>query len=758
MLSSLRRFVPILVSAALTFYVVARMDIADVATEIFSVSWPWLLGIMVLLAGNILSVSLRLGCLLRDFGAPQSFKTAFRANVSGLASSLFLISILGAVLGRQMVLQREGVRPALITVLTGYERVVLLAIGGGLALLGGLLLYGFSFLRDLNQTMPLGQIGLAIGLAISLSLFLARQGQATRLLAGAISWRNLRKFLAVSGITLCAQAFAISTYVLALLALGTDASPLQLLAGALIVSFAASLPISVNGWGVRELAAIAVFGQFGASPHEAVAASVMVGLCSTAAVLAATPYALVDSFRGKKSSSPAEVAIPTGQGDADALARSNRSDREMNQILAILCGLGAGILLFFQMRLEISGNAVTANLADPIALSALAAMAAYFLFQHKLPIALPKPVWLWLGGITLVLVFGFLNGVLQFGITPWALSNRLFGWLVILGYVACGALIVSQFGAHGRRILLLTILATAVVVVIVRLGVFAIHFSGVTRFSGMSNFEGYSANRNTFAVMLLMALAGLFCLLPLFRIGYRRHMALIAGGILFLGLWQTGSKLGLACTAILLLTMLVVRPVLWRNMVLSVALAVGFYLFLSFLPHILALLANLIQSSTDELSITDGLARSLDTFVSTAIDERAVSIHAGINLWLENPLIGSGLGAAIRLNLGSKGLPLVIHSTPIWILAEFGIIGFATVLSLPCWLLWQTRAKLWRAIRHRRLSSYHLGLLGTCLVFGLFGLGHEIAYQRLFWLLIGAYAAQTITRRSADTLQTTPPA
>lgn len=760
MLYQLRKLVPVLVSGALTFYVVARLDIADVATEMFAVSWSWVLGIMALLAGNMASVSWRLASLLRDFGAPQRFKTAFRANVSGLASSLFLISILGSVLGRQMVLQREGVSPALITVLTGYERAVLVVVGGGLALLGGLLLFGFSFLRDLNHAMPLWQIGPALGLAASLSVLQARRGKEIRLLAQSVSWRNLGKFSAVSGITLCAQAFAISTYVLAMIALGTNASPLQLLAGAAVVSFAASLPISVNGWGVRELAAIAVFGQLGASAHEAVAASVLVGLCSTTAVLVATPYALVDSFRGKEKIAPAGISKPCGPDHEEALARSVRSDQKMNHVLAILCGLGAAILLFFQIRLEISGNAVTANLADPIALSALAALAAFFLFQQKLPISLPRPFWFWLGGITLVLAFSFLNGVLQFGVTPWALSNRLFGWFVILGYVACGALIASQFGAHGRRILTTTLILSAAAVTSVSIFSDLIASAGFGRRIYLDGLSGFSGNRNTFALQIMLILAiGLAGAATLVRIQGTKTTALV-GAILLLGIWQSGSKLGLGVTIILLLLAILSRKQIAGTVTLSILLAAVIYAVLGVTPEGLRWIVAASGLLTDQTALhtVNSMTRFIEPLHAKAFDERFISIRMGLDLWLSSPIFGSGLGAAIRLNLGENGLPLVIHSTPIWILAEFGLVGLAVVLSLPCYLLWKTRTKLWRTIRHRRLSPYHMGLLGICLVFGLFGLGHEIAYQRLFWLLIGAYAAQAITSGPADDRQTPPPA
>jgi len=691
--------------------------------------------------------------MLDHFSAPQLFRTSLRATISGLASSLVLISLIGSVLGRQLVLQRHGVNPSLLTILAGYERVVQVLLGGALAMIGGLYLFEGKYLSAITAGLPLVPMSLAIIVAALLVFFHAISVQERRLIRGLLRWRELMRFTEVLAITLGVQGLMTSTYVLAFLALGTDASPLQLLAGAAVVSFAASLPISVNGWGVRELASIAVFGQLGASPHEAVAASVLVGLCSTVAVLAATPYALFGKFDRTQGALDSEGAMRFARKQTQT--SPGISDREMNRILAILCGLGAAILLFFQIRLEISGNAVTVNLADPIALSALAAIAAYFLFQHRLPMTLPRPVWLWLGGITLVLLLGFLNGVLQFGVTPWALSNRLFGWLVILGYVACGALVTSQFGAHGRRVLTGTLVVSAAAVICISMFSDLVASAGFSMRLYLDGLSGYSGNRNTFALQLMLVLTVFLAYLPIWRrVGSIWGLFGICA-VMLVGLWQTGSKLGLGVTLILLLCAALGRRRMVIAIVVSIVIALAGYSTLSFIP---AIPLEFGWWFDIEPQLKNIIVRSVEPLHAGAFDERLTSLRLGWDLWLSSPIFGSGLGAAIRQNLGFNGAPLVIHSTPIWILAEFGLVGFAVVLSLPCYLLWQTRAKLWRAIRRRCLSPYHMGLLGICLVFGLFGLGHEIAYQRLFWLLIGAFAAQVITSGPADDRQTPPPA
>jgi hypothetical protein len=65
----------------------------------------------------------------------------------------------------------------------------------------------------------------------------------------------------------------------------------------------------------------------------------------------------------------------------------------------------------------------------------------------------------------------------------------------------------------------------------------------------------------------------------------------------------------------------------------------------------------------------------LPTVSST--QERLVSIIGGLNLFWDHPVFGAGLGAfRNQMILTLDGLPLVIHSTAVWLLAELGIVGF----------------------------------------------------------------------------------
>src|SRR5206468_8595771 len=53
--------------------------------------------------------------------------------------------------------------------------------------------------------------------------------------------------------------------------------------------------------------------------------------------------------------------------------------------------------------------------------------------------------------------------------------------------------------------------------------------------------------------------------------------------------------------------------------------------------------------------------------------ERMISLRIGLNMFLDHPIFGGGLGLFATTYLRQFGKIFVIHSTPLWLLAEMGI-------------------------------------------------------------------------------------
>jgi uncharacterized membrane protein YbhN (UPF0104 family) len=98
--------------------------------------------------------------------------------------------------------------------------------------------------------------------------------------------------LLIAGLTLGGQLLMLTCFVVGILAVSKGLPVASLFAASAIISLAASMPITVGGWGVREVAAVYVLGNLDISAADALAMSVMVGLCSTLVILASAPFCL----------------------------------------------------------------------------------------------------------------------------------------------------------------------------------------------------------------------------------------------------------------------------------------------------------------------------------------------------------------------------------------------------------------------------------------------------------------------------------
>ena len=247
---------------------------------------------LVLLLANLFLVSFRFWRVLAHFGIGLPWKVAARACIAGNIAGLFVISLFGQVIGRQSVLQSFDVQPVVNASLAAYERALLTLVSGVLGILGGLYLLGQSVVANFFEHIALAQILIAACGGGALSLWLGRSRFEMKLSRRVFSRENLARVMLIAGLTLAAQLLMLGCFVVGILAVSTGVSIVSLFAASAIISLAASMPISVGGWGVREVAAVYVLGKLGIPAADALAMSVMAGLCATLVTLAAAPFYL----------------------------------------------------------------------------------------------------------------------------------------------------------------------------------------------------------------------------------------------------------------------------------------------------------------------------------------------------------------------------------------------------------------------------------------------------------------------------------
>jgi len=719
--------VSVLVIAAL-FVQFGTRDVLNRIVQFRILDYGVVLGLLVV---NFLVVSFRLRVALGQFGFRVSNATALKASVAGYAVGHFVIQLVGNLVGRQLILRRHGVSPTALGVLSTYERVVLLFASAILALTGLFVTFGWARSFDLLNALPVGQIAVVSIIAMATVFIFGRSRYDQVLIKLSVSPRTALLVLQMFGITLLAQFFVLSAFAV-LIAFMHMGNFLQWFAAAAIISFAASIPISVNGWGIRELASVFALSPLGVQPSDAIAISVVIGICSTFVVFLFLPVLM-----GEKASSYSRVALhhspsPVSPGDVERVG-------------AYFLGLTTAILVFFQAHLEIGKGVVNVNLADPVALTGLAVFAMHWIGQRSLPTWRMTFVTPWLLVVTGVLVISFFLGVARIGVTQWALANRMMGWVVILGYMATGAMTAYLTGNHGfRRLLEAVVVAGAVVVAsncIVRQAI-ALWSSNV---SLPFNFEGWSGNRNAFSLQLLMGLACALTVMPARVRAGKDYWLTGATGALLAGVWLTQSRAGfIAFAAIALFAFLREEKECRKFMLHSLAWG-GMFLFVLAALEFASELASTFSDRAGTFSELAGIfSRNRILRAPTVAPEydslRWATLSGGIALWLEHPWFGAGLGTYFANSAAEVGRSIVIHSTPIWLLAETGVLGAVGIVSGFAGLFW---VSLKRRAPSSRLLVYIL------LVFAIFSLVHEMMYQRIFWLLLGG-ALAVATRESVS--------
>jgi O-antigen ligase len=129
----------------------------------------------------------------------------------------------------------------------------------------------------------------------------------------------------------------------------------------------------------------------------------------------------------------------------------------------------------------------------------------------------------------------------------------------------------------------------------------------------------------------------------------------------------------------------------------------------------------------------------------SSLTERWASIEGGIKLFFAHPIFGAGLGAFMKSQVQSTGA-LVIHSSPVWILAEMGLVGLLAFGAFGVRLITVALAD-----KDERSATLLLVLIGFCAM----AAPHDMMYQRSVWLIAGAilvvgkYVSETTAGQSS---------
>ena len=743
-----KRLMFLLVSGSLIVGVLFVADTSDILERIKSVPVGTLVTTTGLLALNICIVSFRLMRVLNHFGSKIALQQSFAANAAGLVASLLMINIVGSIVGRHLALRNAGVDPSVVAFGTGYERAVIAAVSGALAVFGGTFLFGTHVIDEFFHTQSVVLVIAAIAISVGFITTTGQSGLERQIKCHLKEPSRLLEVFEIAAITLASQTLNIASYVAIALGIGHQVSVLDLVAGATVIAFAASLPLSVNGWGIRELSSVLVLATIGIPASDAIAISVIVGALNTLIVLALVPFVVSANrtSQSKNTDTPHPRSFADKPVSKDFVpVRDQATALNFQKILPLGVGLAAALLLFFQFPVAVAGTVVTLNLADPVAVLALGYTGAALLFFRAFPFNISPKARLWLIMTIIALCIGLLTGLARIGYSSWAFGNRGVGSVVVLGYFVCGALIASHFGTHGIRRLTQVCMITATTIVVVGFGHRLAYFLEVTDLPFTYNFEGFSSNRNAFAFQLLavvgMSFAFMKCQFRAMRLPFSALILTLSFAAIL-----TGSITGLITALFFIFVIITQRQTRYTH-TFGLLMLASLILYLAF-PYAWRLLeeiASALIAWQPEQSLTSHIMSLAPQLRGSSIGERVQSYWGGLALFTQYPILGGGIGAYIASTIAT-GTPLVIHSTYIWVLAEMGLVGAILIGFLPL----MNVGRYWHG--YSGTSGKYLGGLNPresaivllFLAFGIFSLTHDIAYQRIFWLFLGALSAKPI--------------
>jgi uncharacterized membrane protein YbhN (UPF0104 family) len=682
--------VPVLCSLLALAALLWWLDPKTIADALLAFSWQTIAVVGLLLFAGAALAGPRLRSIAHQMGHNLTFGEAMQAMAFGQIGNTLSIQFFGQVAVRTALLRSRGLHLPENIALTSLEKLAAIvvslsfALGGAFWLFGGVALRldqgGFNFLH-----VVLGSLCAVAGGGLVGWAHLVRRAVRDR-----PAWDLIRPLLVSVAYTVCIQLCTAAAYVVAAMALAPGANVVDLAAASFVIMFAASLPISLSGWGVRELSAVFVLKAIGIPPGTAVAIAVTVGTLSLLVIAAIAASSL---FLPKRPVATAPAFPP------------HREAPDIATALAWLVPLLVATLIVIQIKAPTASGLLNVNPADPLAVIG-AALFVHAIYKNGAP-AWRVSILPWhVATMTAAIILSFLIGVLSFGLTDWAVFNRLLGWLVLLAYASTGALIVQAAGATGASICVKTFVGAVVGVVAVGLSMIAGQNAGLNLSAHFPvlPLEGLSGNRNGFAFLIVMALA---CT-PV--IGGNSVVLALLG----LGVWFTGSLAGMGTAALVVLT----------------GYLQGYFPALTMIKAaIFAAAIVLLFAAAPMLATTAGEATlSVAYYSDYSMAERLKSLHGGLELFLQHPLFGAGLGAYMDAQT-RLGAPLVIHSTPLWLLAEMGLAGFAAF----AWFGWKlVRNSI--ASKDRESAALLLAVLGFCA----FGAVHDMMYQRSIWLLAGA--------------------
>lgn len=699
----------------LVFYFVPIDEIGSRLGQISPITY---VSAYFLIMGAVLISSVRLQNLTKRLRLRIAFKDIHRINIYSQIFGMFAFHTIGQMAHRTVYSGKYTSRPQYFAFLTLIEKFVALSTLMALGFIGAYIITE-NISGNIFGSGSIAILIVILAASLILTYFLLLTEAQRNYISALIRQFFKLQIGRTALLSLIMHLFMLGAYIILAQDLLKE-TPISVLFGAFsIVMLGASIPISFAGWGLRELSSGFIFIYIGLDSEIGVVVALLIGLLSLAALISHGILIFLVSGKGEHS-------VPD--------EKDNKGDKKFHfeKAMAFLGLLFLPLLIGVQVKIPTYQGLLTVNLADPLVIVIALSFAALWVKNYR-----HNAMWR-IKGFSIALIcfvalmlYGWLVGFINLGVTDWATYNRLFGLTLIFAYLLGGAFIVVVFKSQALKVIVHIIVATTLVILISFLLTSPMLSSDQMNELGWvtRQLNGLMGNRNALAFLLCLVFA-ISLAMPNITAGPNKNITLgLTLGLIILTL----SRTGIACAAALLLVSWVFKYTRWRNTLTTICIAglmvLSAYLFLEFYPDLLkAMSGDLVSNKIGKVTTKQFLAVHA---------ERIASYSFGWQMWLENPIFGAGLGAFITEHTKGFIPPLTIHNTALWIAAEMGIIGLLLLAPLPISIVRHIKTKI-----SEKLSweDFALALvLGTFIVFSLV---HEMLYQRGLWFVAGLLCAR----------------
>lgn len=297
----------ILVSGACIAVLYHHIDLKRFAELLATMQWRWIvLAMLIFWAAQCVS-ALRYQMIARTLGAVLDFRTSLRAHFIGLWFNQVLPTSLGGDVVKMSLLQKK------IGLGVAVRAGILDRLSGLVFVMAAILLTLPCYIRLLpGSPLPMSLALMAGGfMAVLLACVLARNifRKPFQLLVDIASFTKGRPLWEQAWTSAVVHFNGIAAYGLLGLALGVDAGlPVYILIVPLVF-VVALMPLSLAGWGVREVGAVWLFGLVGIDAETALAMSVGFGILLIFSAFPGLLFFLTKETADKRNATPTRETL-----------------------------------------------------------------------------------------------------------------------------------------------------------------------------------------------------------------------------------------------------------------------------------------------------------------------------------------------------------------------------------------------------------------------------------------------------------------